>query len=162
MGESSGVALRGRSSERAKEGCPPPSAEVAAAGCVLTKSRGVRESGNPARSNVSTMLDSMDVEAMDVEVLEAPSEEALRLLAAVAEPLRWSVLRLLSQAPSCACNLQEHLPIAANLLSYHLKVLREAGLVTSTKRGRLVDYAIAPGAAQRLRAALPLDADTLR
>lgn len=107
------------------------------------------------------MLDSMGVEAMDVEAFESPSEDALRLLAAVAEPLRWSVLRLLSRAPSCACNLQEHLPIAANLLSYHLKVLREAGLVTSAKRGRLVDYSIAPGAAERLRAALPLDAETL-
>ena len=99
---------------------------------------------------------------MSVEVLEAPGAEALQLLAAVSEPLRWSVLRLLSRGPACACNLQEHLPIAANLLSYHLKVLREAGLVTSAKRGRLVDYSIAPGAAERLRAALPLDAEAHR
>lgn len=99
---------------------------------------------------------------MSVEVLEAPSQEALQLLAAVAEPLRWSVLRLLSQSPACACNLLEHLPIAANLLSYHLKVLREAGLVTSAKRGRLVDYSIAPGAAERLRAALPLGTESFQ
>lgn len=99
---------------------------------------------------------------MSVEVFEEPSAAALQLLAAISEPLRWSVLRLLSRGPACACNLQEHLPIAANLLSYHLKVLREAGLVTSAKRGRLVDYSIAPDAAHRLRAALPLGGESPR
>ena len=51
------------------------------------------------------------------------------LLAAVADPIRWMVLERLATQPSCVCNLQEHVPIAASLLSYHLKVLREAGLV---------------------------------
>ena len=40
-------------------------------------------------------------------------------------------------------------------MSYHLKVLREAGLVTTSRRGRWVDYALAPGAPERMRAALP-------
>lgn len=88
-----------------------------------------------------------------------PSESDQQVLAAIAEPLRWSILRLLSKGPACVCNLQEHLLIAANLLSYHLRILREAGLVTSAKRGRLVDYQIAPGATDRLRAALPLNLD---
>ena len=38
------------------------------------------------------------------------------------------------------CDVQERVPIAGNLLSYHLRILREAGLVTSTRRGRWVDY----------------------
>jgi ArsR family transcriptional regulator len=46
-------------------------------------------------------------------------------------------------------------PIAANLLSYHLKVLRGAGLVTTSRRGRWVDYALADDAFERLVAALP-------
>ena len=41
------------------------------------------------------------------------------------------------------------------MLSYHLKVLREAGLVTSAKRGRWVDYTIAEDAHARIAAALP-------
>jgi ArsR family transcriptional regulator len=41
------------------------------------------------------------------------------------------------------------------VLSYHLKVLREAGLVTSAKRGRWVDYTIAEDAHARIAAALP-------
>ena len=47
------------------------------------------------------------------------------------------------------------LPIAANLLSYHLRVLRESGLVTASKRGRWVDYALSEDAFDRMRAALP-------
>ena len=46
-------------------------------------------------------------------------------------------------------------PVAANLLSYHLKVLRDAGLVTTARRGRWVDYSLAPDAHERLAAALP-------
>ena len=53
------------------------------------------------------------------------------------------------------CHLQEHVPIAASLLSYHLKVLRKAGLVTISRRGRWIDYALAADALDRLRAALP-------
>ena len=77
------------------------------------------------------------------------------LLVAAADPIRWTVLERLATQPSCVCNLQEHVPIAANLLSYHLKVLREAGLVTTRRRGRWIDYALAEDALDRLRAALP-------
>lgn len=44
------------------------------------------------------------------------------------------------------CELQEALDIAPNLLSYHLRVLREAGLVESTRRGRWVDYRLSDDA----------------
>jgi ArsR family transcriptional regulator len=53
------------------------------------------------------------------------------------------------------CKLQEQVPIAGNLLSYHLKVLRDAGLVTTSRRGRWVDYALAHDAPARMASALP-------
>ena len=81
--------------------------------------------------------------------------EPLAVLKAVADPVRWAVLAMLADAPRCVCKLQEQIPIAGNLLSYHLKVLREAGLVATSRRGRLVDYALANDAAERMRAALP-------
>ena len=77
------------------------------------------------------------------------------MLQAVADPMRWSVLAMLVDAPRCVCKLQEQIPIAGNLLSYHLKVLREAGLVTTSRRGRWVDYALAHDAPERMRDALP-------
>jgi len=79
----------------------------------------------------------------------------VELLQVVADPVRWTVLQRLTAEPSCVCDLQEHVPVAPNLLSYHLKVLRDAGLVTASRRGRWVDYALAPDAADRMRAALP-------
>lgn len=82
-------------------------------------------------------------------------EDAVSVLQVVADPVRWTVLQLLANKPSCVCDIQEYVPIASNLLSYHLKTLREAGLVTSSKRGRWVDYALADGALERLHAALP-------
>jgi ArsR family transcriptional regulator len=79
----------------------------------------------------------------------------VELLAAAADPVRWVVLRRLTEGPACVCDLQAHVAAAPNLLSYHLKVLREAGLVTTSRRGRWVDYALASDAWQRLTAALP-------
>ncbi|HRA51077.1 metalloregulator ArsR/SmtB family transcription factor [Actinotalea sp.] len=99
------------------------------------------------------------IEATMVEATAADGSvdqaAAVALLQAVADPVRWEILRTLATRPACVCRLAEHVPIAANLLSYHLKVLREVGLVTSAKRGRWVDYALAEEAAARMRAALP-------
>ena len=81
--------------------------------------------------------------------------EPVAVLQAVADPIRWTVLATLAQEPRCVCKIQEQIPIAGNLLSYHLKVLREAGLVTTSRRGRWVDYALAHDAQERMRDALP-------
>lgn len=81
--------------------------------------------------------------------------DAVAVLQAVADPIRWTVMATLARGPMCVCSLREHVPVAGNLLSYHLKVLREAGLVTTSRRGRWIDYAMADDAAVRMAAALP-------
>jgi ArsR family transcriptional regulator len=81
--------------------------------------------------------------------------QAAALLAVVADPNRLALLGVLTAGTTCVCELQEQVPLAANLLSYHLRVLREAGLVTAARRGRWVDYTLADGALARLHAALP-------
>ncbi|RYV51690.1 ArsR/SmtB family transcription factor [Pengzhenrongella frigida] len=102
------------------------------------------------------------VEAIQIEVSRDPADPtlpgptAVALLQAVADPIRWGVLARLADGPHCVCDLQSHVPIAANLLSYHLRVLRDAGLVVTSRRGRWVDYTLAPDARMRLCAALPL------
>ncbi|MGA8246847.1 MAG: metalloregulator ArsR/SmtB family transcription factor [Nocardioides sp.] len=98
----------------------------------------------------STALDLTETPA--TALVDGPE----RLLAAVADPVRWTVLRRLAAGRACVCDLQAHVTVAPNLLSYHLKVLREAGLVTTTKRGRWVDYELAPDAPARLLEALPV------
>jgi ArsR family transcriptional regulator len=98
----------------------------------------------------------------DPATLAAGAEDAVALLSALADPVRWTVLHRLAQSPACVCNLQEHVPVAANLLSYHLKVLRDAGLVTTSRRGRWIDYALAGDTMGRLQAALPGGGTALR
>jgi ArsR family transcriptional regulator, arsenate/arsenite/antimonite-responsive transcriptional repressor len=83
------------------------------------------------------------------------ASDAAAVLSVIADPVRWTVLSRLSESPRCVCDLQEHVPVAANLLSYHLRVLREAGLVTTARRGRWIDYALAPDAMVRMQSALP-------
>ncbi len=80
----------------------------------------------------------------------------MALLAVAADPVRWRLLAELAAAGTrCVCDLQPVGQVAPNVLSYHLRVLREAGLVTSAKRGRWVDYTLAEDAHARLAAALP-------
>jgi ArsR family transcriptional regulator len=108
--------------------------------------------------HIPIVIDAREIEPIagtTGETLPGRADVSVPLLVAVADPIRWTVLERLATQPSCVCNLQEHVPIAANLLSYHLKVLREAGLVTTRRRGRWIDYALARDALDRLRAALP-------
>lgn len=88
-----------------------------------------------------------------VEQLDLASRSSV--LKAVADPTRLEILELLSPQVRCNCHLQERLGLLPNLLSYHLKVLRDAGLIEGTKRGRWVDYALTRDAADRIAAALP-------
>ena len=78
------------------------------------------------------------------------------LLAAVADPIRWQLISQLSTETRCVCQLTTEPEIPANLLSYHLKVLREAGLVVGTRRGRWIDYQLTDDAMDRLHSALPV------
>jgi ArsR family transcriptional regulator len=95
-------------------------------------------------------------------VTESSSPVATRvaLLTAVADPIRWAVLRRLAGGRTCVCDLQAEADVAPNLLSYHLRVLREAGLVTCSRRGRWIDYQLAEDAVRRVTEALPVSGDT--
>ncbi|MFV2000721.1 MAG: ArsR/SmtB family transcription factor [Acidimicrobiia bacterium] len=81
---------------------------------------------------------------------------------ALADPYRLEILAILAKEVRCNCHLQDLLDLAPNHLSYHLKVLREAGLILGSRRGRWIDYSIAPQANDLLQASLPsLDAPAI-
>lgn len=71
--------------------------------------------------------------------------EVIGGLVALADPVRLAIVGVLADGERCVCDLRERVPVAANLLSYHLRVLREAGLIVSTRRGRWVDYRLDNG-----------------
>jgi ArsR family transcriptional regulator len=66
-------------------------------------------------------------------------------LAVLADPTRLAVLEVLLDGPRNVKEINEHLEIAQNLLSHHLRVLREAGLVIAHRDGKGVKYALARG-----------------
>ena len=79
------------------------------------------------------------------------------MFSALADPLRVSIVRFLDgREAQCVCDIQEAFDVAGNLLSYHLKILREAGLLASFRQGRWIHYSVAPNANALLSAALPL------
>ncbi|MEH1800945.1 MAG: metalloregulator ArsR/SmtB family transcription factor [Nostoc sp.] len=59
---------------------------------------------------------------------------------ALSDPLRISVLELLRQQELCVCDLCEALGVSQSKLSFHLKTLKEAGLVNSRQEGRWIYY----------------------
>ncbi len=61
---------------------------------------------------------------------------------ALGDPVRWAIVRELHAGTRCACELSDIADVSPPLLSHHLKVLREAGLIAGTKRGRWIDYAL--------------------
>ena len=80
-----------------------------------------------------------------------------RGFAALGEPVRLRLLSLLATSAEgavCVCDLVEPVGKSQPTVSHHLKVLREAGLVTVEKRGTNNWYAAVPGALEALRAAL--------
>ena len=77
----------------------------------------------------------------------------IRLLAALADPARLAIVRqLATDSETCACDLTDCCDVAQPTVSHHLRVLREAGIVTSERRGQNIFYRLDPDAARRLGA----------
>lgn len=70
-------------------------------------------------------------------------EPAAALLKALVAPLRLALVDLLAAAPRCVHELVGALNVPQPLVSQHLKVLKSAGLVATTRRGREVVYRLA-------------------
>jgi|SRR5580658_1116059 ArsR family transcriptional regulator len=81
---------------------------------------------------------------------------AATLFKALADPHRLAVLATLARAEDevCVCDFTSGLPLNQPTVSHHLKVLREAGLVTGERRGTWVYYRLAADARARIDATL--------
>jgi ArsR family transcriptional regulator len=75
----------------------------------------------------------------------------VQLLAALADPVRLEILReLAGSSEVCACDFTDCCTVSQPTVSHHLKVLREAGIVVSERRGNQIYYRIAPDLLDRL------------
>jgi ArsR family transcriptional regulator len=76
---------------------------------------------------------------------------------ALADPVRIQLLNLIATAETgeaCACDLVEPVGKSQPTVSHHLKVLREAGLVSTEKRGTWVWYSVVPSRLDELQRVL--------
>ncbi len=73
------------------------------------------------------------------------STDCATRLAVLADPTRLAVLEVLLDGPRNVTEINEHVGIAQNLLSHHLRVLREAELVIARRAGKAVQYSLARG-----------------
>jgi ArsR family transcriptional regulator len=80
----------------------------------------------------------------------AISEPMVTRLQALADLNRLRILDTLRDGERCVCRLTETLDMGQPLLSHHLKVLREAGLVSGRKDGRWVHYSVIPEAVSEI------------
>ena len=77
----------------------------------------------------------------------------IRLLSALADPTRLAIVRqLAADLETCACDFTSCCDVGQPTVSHHLRVLREAGIVTSERRGQWIFYRLSPDTAERLRA----------
>ena len=107
-----------------------------------------------------------DVDLLTADCCASPEsplgeDEAARhatVLKALADPHRLRMLALIAaqpaNAPLCACDVEAGFELSQPTISHHLRVLREAGLITVTKRGLWHYYAPAAGSLTSLRGLL--------
>ncbi len=88
-----------------------------------------------------------------MRVLDHPlaPERARLLLKALADPLRLRVIEALGGGERCVCDLMGELGLAQSKLSFHLKVLKEAGLLADRQEGRWTYYRLQPKAIAQLQ-----------
>ncbi|MBB5137354.1 DNA-binding transcriptional ArsR family regulator [Thermocatellispora tengchongensis] len=62
---------------------------------------------------------------------------------ALGDPIRWSIIQQIAQADELACSvLEDTLPVSKPTISYHTKILAQAGLIEVRKRGRNYYYCL--------------------
>jgi ArsR family transcriptional regulator len=82
-------------------------------------------------------------------------EELAARFKALADPTRVAIVNRLAAADEvCVCDLNAAFELSQPTISHHLKILREAGLVESTRRGTWAYYRLVPEAIEALRGAL--------
>lgn len=80
-----------------------------------------------------------------LKVMIPPDEELDRrgrIFNAMSEPIRLKILYLVNIQPLCVCVIKEVIDIADSKLSYHLKTLSNAGLITGEQQSNWIIYSI--------------------
>ena len=91
---------------------------------------------------------------MTVTAGSTKHERGLDAVEVLADPLRRDIVRMLADEQLCTCHLVEMTGAAQPTVSYHLKVLRDAGWVRAEPAGRYTYYILDPAPVEALAGAL--------
>ena len=93
---------------------------------------------------MSTITECVPI--IDQPLEEAQAEQLARWFGVLADPTRLRLLSLIgAEGEACAaCEMVEPLGVSQPTVSYHLRVLRKAGLVVSERRGQWIYYRAVP------------------
>jgi ArsR family transcriptional regulator len=82
--------------------------------------------------------------------------QAADLFAALADPTRLTILNLLSESQGeiCVCDITASFKLGQPTISHHLKILRDAGLISGDKRGKWVYYSLVASRAEEVKIVL--------
>ena len=78
------------------------------------------------------------------------TDKSRPMLKALADPIRLEVIHALANGERCVCDLTKDLNLSQSKLSFHLRVLREAGLLADRQSGRWIYYRLEPNALSAL------------
>lgn len=102
---------------------------------------------------VLPLMDPVCCAPLAQEAISAEDAASLaRAFKAIGDPIRLRLLSLIASrgGETCVCDLTGPFEVSAPTISHHLKVLREAGLIDSERRGTWVYYWSKPEALERL------------
>jgi ArsR family transcriptional regulator len=95
---------------------------------------------------------------MGMVALSVSLKKSATLFHALSDETRLALLERLKGGEQCVCELTDAMRAAQSRLSFHLKVLKDAGLIRDRREGRWMYYSIDPDAIEELEAVV----DTLK
>jgi ArsR family transcriptional regulator len=110
-----------------------------------------------AKRPIATVVEPCCGSMLQSPLEERDAREHAAAFAALGDPARLRLLSLIATAPGgevCVCDLVAPIGKSQPTVSHHLKVLADAGLVTSERRSRWAWYRAVPEQLDRLRAVL--------
>jgi ArsR family transcriptional regulator, arsenate/arsenite/antimonite-responsive transcriptional repressor len=112
--------------------------------CCGGRSRRTKTAGSVIPATVQEELDRLGGFETLSKNIPGPGEleEKSRIHHALADPLRLTILHLVRNQPLCVCVINRFMRIADSKLSYHLTILKDAGLIEGEYHGNWIIYSI--------------------
>lgn len=81
-------------------------------------------------------------ELIEMATLPDDLPELIKTFKALSDDIRWQILSFIAESPMCACVLKTDIDISDSRLSYHLNILKKAGLIEARKSSSFIIYTL--------------------